>query len=462
MLGSRSAEGRKRMRNDVKPGYRRRTAALSERLSHLVSGVPLEQFLDESLRCIIDLGWATGGEVAVVNDKRQELEVVASRDMGFDSRGIRLAAGEGAMGQVVQTAEAIRIPDYRSFAGRSPKYARGRIRAAAALPLMLADQIVGALGLTYSDGRRRFSEESIASLKDFAALAAVAIERGRLQMLSRLQSQQLLLLTAKEELESTYERMRASLEEAANVQWALMPHRLPRCKGLSLGWRFLPCEELGGDGLDIVLLDEDRLGVYLLDVRGHGTAASLLSVTVSRVLSRMKSQSLLFEGGQQPSRVLPPAEVARRLNELFPMDESTGQYFTFIYGIVDKSARVFRYAAAGHPGPVRVSRAPVSEAFRSTGLPIGMVDAAAYEEVTIEYQHGDRFYLFSDGIVEAMDPDGNEFGLSLLQKVLRDSSGETLAESLDSALAALWEWRRVGTAEDDVSIVGLEIDDSRG
>ncbi len=157
-------------------------------------------------------------------------------------------------------------------------------------------------------------------------------------VLARVQTQ-LSLKRAKDELEATNARMKRDLEAAAKVQRALMPSSLPEVREFRFVWNFVPCDELGGDILDVFQLDEDRIGLYLLDVSGHGVRAALLSVTLNRLLAQMAERSLQFEeagGSQREAQLLSPAEVAAQLNTRFQMDDSPGavQYFTFVYGIL--------------------------------------------------------------------------------------------------------------------------------
>src|SRR5262249_2441908 len=145
-------------------------------------------------------------------------------------------------------------------------------------------------------------------------------------------------------------RMRRDLEAAAKVQAALLPGALPRVPGATFAWYFQPCAELAGDLLNVVVLDGRHVALYVLDVVGHGVAAALLAVMVNRALARLLG---LTAGAPCPT---PPAAVAARLNDEFPWDDRTEQYFTLLYGILDLDNRAFRYITAGHPGPLYVPR----------------------------------------------------------------------------------------------------------
>src|SRR5439155_8130717 len=116
-----------------------------------------------------------------------------------------------------------------------------------------------------------------------------------------------------------------------------------------------PCEELGGDMFGVVPLDDRHTAVYLLDVSGHGVAAALLSVSVRHALSAVSAAGSLLRQpvpGSTGYGLVPPAEVAAELNRRFPIDPETSQYFTLLYGLLDRQTHEFRYVSAGHPGPV--------------------------------------------------------------------------------------------------------------
>src|SRR5205814_9681296 len=109
-------------------------------------------------------------------------------------------------------------------------------------------------------------------------------------------------------------------------------------------WVSRPCEELAGDTLNVVRLDDDHVGLYLLDVSGHGVAAALLAVRAHQVLSPVRELSTALVRGGGP---VPPAEVAGHLDRLFPLTEDAGQFFTLAYGVLNRRTGRLRYVTAG-------------------------------------------------------------------------------------------------------------------
>ena len=130
---------------------------------------------------------------------------------------------------------------------------------------------------------------------------------------------------------------------------------------------------------------------------------------------------------------MPPAEVADRLNRLFPFDPATEQFATMIYGILDAATGEFRYVSAGHPGPVHLPVGADPVILESRGFPIGLADDA-YEERSVHLRAGDRLYLYSDGVPDAMDPAGEQFGEARLLEAIGQGRSEPLQESVATLL----------------------------
>lgn len=275
-------------------------------------------------------------------------------------------------------------------------------------------------------------------------------------VLARVQTQ-LALKRAKQELEAAHARMKRDLDAAARLQQALMPHALPAIDGIRFAWRFRPCDELAGDILDIVPLGHGAVGIYLLDVSGHGVPAALLSVTLSHVLSHTGEGSVLTQDDGARVSAVEPREVATRLNRRFPMDPATKQYFTFLYGVLDPHSREFRYVSAGHPGPVHLRRGDAAAFHDAHGFAIGWFADAGYDEHVIHLAEGDRVYLYSDGVTDARNAQGELFDRGRFGAILTDGLRLPLDASLERVMDELAAWCGERGQEDDVSLVAVEI-----
>jgi sigma-B regulation protein RsbU (phosphoserine phosphatase) len=263
------------------------------------------------------------------------------------------------------------------------------------------------------------------------------------------------------ELQAMNERMKLSLEAAAEIQHSLLPVITPALDGVNIAWRLRPCDELAGDILNVFNLDEDEIGLYVLDVSGHGVPAALLAVTLSRMLSPVMDQASLLKSHsytQKGYRIIPPAGVANQLNKRFQVDINNGQFFTLLYGILNKKSRRLRYVSSGHPGIIYVSENTDAAVLESPSLPIGFLEENQYEEKTIQLYPGDRLYLYSDGIPEAENPRGILFGRQRMLNILKRSRYSTLEDSLDILLQKVEDWSGSANLKDDVTLLGIEID----
>jgi phosphoserine phosphatase RsbU/P len=236
--------------------------------------------------------------------------------------------------------------------------------------------------------------------------------------------------------------MSRDLKAAAKIQATFLPREIPNVAGADFAWIYQPCDELAGDGLSIIPLGDGKVGLYILDVSGHGVASALLSVTLCRLLSPPgEPSSILMGDGDTRDRrdVTPPALIAARLNRLFPFDASTEQFATMVYGILNVATGEFRYVSAGHPGPVHLPGGGDPVILESQGFPIGVADDA-FEERSVRLGAGDRLYLYSDGVSEAMDPARKQFGDARLLETIGQSRSEPLQASVATLLGEIGRW----------------------
>jgi len=267
------------------------------------------------------------------------------------------------------------------------------------------------------------------------------------------------LKTAKKELEIAYGRMKAELELAGRIQQTLLPPTDFRMNGVNLAWILRPCEELAGDALNVLDLDGVHLGIYSVDVCGHGVSAALLSVTLSRVLSPLPERSCLFRPLQTPSReyaLSPPAEVAEYLNRQFPMDFRTNQYFTFFYGILNAKSGLFRYVNAGHPAPILLDKNSGPVLLPGNGYPVGMLPEPAYQEEVHHFRGGQRLYLYTDGLTEVANAAKQEWGIERMLSSIQDCSSLHLQHSVEQIVAVGETWCAPAPPHDDISLLALE------
>jgi serine phosphatase RsbU (regulator of sigma subunit) len=263
----------------------------------------------------------------------------------------------------------------------------------------------------------------------------------------------------KQDLLRANQRMKQDLDAAARVQRTLLPEGFPAIPGWNFAWTYRPCDELGGDALNIVRINEEVIALYLLDVSGHGVPAALLSVTATRSLHPRAggAASLVAGPGENPDAV-EPAKVASTLNTLYPMESNGDHYFTMIYGLLDVRARRLRFTLAGHPAPILVREGHPPELLDATGNAIGMFDDAEFSDSVIELHSGDRLYLYSDGLTEEMNADKEQFGEERLLSAVADGQTLGLQAAVEFLVEKVVAWRGEEHLKDDVSILAVSVE----
>ena len=254
------------------------------------------------------------------------------------------------------------------------------------------------------------------------------------------------------------EHMVRDLTAAAKVQRSLLPGENVTIPSTQVSWRYVPCQSLAGDFLNIFPLDNEHVGLFVVDVSGHGVPSSLMAVTVGRFLTpKVSDQSLLVRQGADGKVVVArPAEVATKLNQLFQADEFSGLYFTILYAVLHVPTGRLDWVSGGHPAMVRVPAGGAPEFHGAEGFPIAFVPDVDYEQHTLQLAPGDRIFFYSDGVTEAMDKDRNPLGDQALSDDLAASRGRPLDESVSALLKRVEEWCQPTGPLDDVTILGVE------
>lgn len=252
-------------------------------------------------------------------------------------------------------------------------------------------------------------------------------------------------------LEAANRRMAQDLQAAARVQRALLPDKAPVMAGVQLAWSYQPCEELAGDVLNLFALDDQRLGLFVVDVCGHGLPAALLAVSVSQEMRIARAG-----GPHTRARLRDPAGIAERLNRLFPMSGQSRLYFTLLYGVLDKSTHELAFVSAGNQGPTLVRNDGTVEILDVPALPIGLFPDSEYQTTRIRLAPGDRFYLHTDGLSEERNKSGDQYGRGRMTQALAAARGIPLEQGLSGLLDAVRRWSDREGLRDDIAVIGAQ------
>ena len=251
------------------------------------------------------------------------------------------------------------------------------------------------------------------------------------------------------DLQTQKQLLEAEWAEAAEYVRSLLPD--PIVTPLSIQRQFIPSLRLGGDSFDYFWLDLDCLAIYLLDTAGHGLKATLPSISVVNILRSRTIPNLNY---------YQPNEVLSALNQTFQMSYHNDKYFTIWYGVYNRSKRQLTYASAGHPPAVLLSGNGYStlvQRLKTPGVPIGMFPDVKFTNGLCDIEAQSTLYIFSDGVYEIHQPNGDIWGLDAFITVLKDCQKRN-ASNLDRVMQEVKAVNPKDAFDDDLSILEIGFD----
>lgn len=243
------------------------------------------------------------------------------------------------------------------------------------------------------------------------------------------------------ELVERNKKMSKDLGFAKRIQQKILP-RKGNIGNIKIDYIYKPSEMLSGDMFDVFHIDDENIGIYVSDVVGHGVAASMMTMFIRQTMRSIRDDIL------SPSIAL--TELHRRFSML---GLDTEKYFTIFYGVFNKSTNEFKYANAGHNSiPIKYNKDGL-ELLEAKGYPIALLfDKMIYDEKKVELKKGDKILLYTDGITEAKNEKGEEFGISSVIDMIYNDKGNLLHEINDKITVYSW-----GEQEDDFALILMEV-----
>ncbi|MGM0593496.1 MAG: ATP-binding SpoIIE family protein phosphatase [Pseudomonadota bacterium] len=246
------------------------------------------------------------------------------------------------------------------------------------------------------------------------------------------------------QLARAHQRVQDELDVASALQLAILPARFPALPGIDIHARMRPAREMGGDFYDLFVLDERRTGLVVADVAGKGVPAAFFMA-----ICRTELQAAAQHGR-------PPAEVLEAVNRMLVRQNPLELFVTTFYGIFDHGNGEFVYANGGHNPPLIVSASGEARWLPTTGgMALGMFDELPFEQQTVTIEPGDTLLLYTDGVTEAFDPQGNEYGEEKLVAELQKAAGDSAKQLIDRLFASVDEHARGTEQSDDLTALAL-------
>ena len=392
----------------------------------LSAPLDLDEVIEAIFRSLRQVVRYDAAAIYLVNRSSQRLELV--RDTGYppgSDEAFRLSVGEGIVGWVAKTGEAVIVPDVR----RDRRYvsARAETRSELAAPLVLEGRTIGVFNLE-SDREDAYHDDHLEMLAVFAAHAAVSIERARLtrELLDR-------------------RRLEKELAIAREIQASFLPKRAPEVPGFELAGATQPHDEVGGDYFDFIRVSDTRLGIAIADVSGKGIPAALIMAGF-----RM---SLLAEIRNEFTM----RAVMRKVNSLLHESTERDKFVTLFFGMLDWKNRVLSFSNAGHNPPLLLRGDGRVQYLLEGGVALGVLPDARYEERPVALHPGDVLLLYTDGVSEAESPTGEQFGTRRLEQCLKRIAGGTANEILKGVVDEVTAYAGEHGVSDDLTLVVVKV-----
>ena len=238
------------------------------------------------------------------------------------------------------------------------------------------------------------------------------------------------------------ERVKAEIDAANRIQAALLPQSAPEIDGATVASHYRAATEIGGDYFDFLQQPTGEIGIAFGDVAGHGLTSGI-------VMSMAKS-ALLVQVDYDSS----PTAVLEVLNDIVLRTAPKRMMMTFFFGLLDPRSQTLRFSSAGHLDPY-VYRGATNklEALSSWGFPLGVRRREPFREHAVAFDSGDRLILYSDGLIEAVDDDGNPFGFERFEQTILAAGRQSADEMKKTLLAAVRKFTRNRPPEDDQTLV---------
>ncbi len=419
------------------PGGLGKLNLLLEATSLLHSSLPLDSVLGSMLDHAMSITNAERG-LLLEPDAEGGFKVRLARGSGgrtLEPAGI--APSQTALRQAVSQRAAV-ITDDLNLADLSLQNAQSVViqglRAVVAIPLFTVPHVNAdasvmltpgrLLGALYLDSRRQaaFSNLDRQILDALGGQAASILDNARLL-----------------EREREQRRLEQELAIAREIQQGLLPQGLRDFPHLAVSGTQFPCLAVGGDYYDVFPLSDNSTAFLIADVAGKGLGAALLTTMLQGALSGM---TLGME----------PVKVFNHINRFLCDHAVVGRYATMFFGRVDARGE-FEFIHGGHPSPLLIRNGQVSDVYTEGSFPVGLVEQAEFGATRMQLEPGDTLLLYTDGIVEAENTQGELFGFDRLREVAAANARASMGDLQQAVLSAVREFSRGAPQSDDITLL---------
>lgn len=390
--------------------------------NQILSSFEIKEILDFVLSALKPVIAYDASAIYLLDKSGKRLLTTSSDGYNVDIlEQLHLKVGQGSCGWVAQTKEIDILDDVRESEHYFPL--RKETLSQVSIPLIYADEVLGVLCLE-SNRLSFFSKSMVENLKLFAQLSAIAIFNA-IQVDS---------LIAKRALES-------DLINAGIVQSKLLVQHFPSLDKLKINAVNIPSKLVSGDLYDIIRYDAKTIGIAIGDVSGKGAPASLM---MALILAGLRSQKKSF---------LTACDMVYRLNNLLAETTIEGRFATFFFALFSLNRNKIIYTNGGHNAPLLIKANGDIQTLESGGIVLGYIADWEYKQEEVDWEPGDLFVAYTDGVTEAMNNKQEEFGEERLTKIILKNRNHSIYKLKESIISAIKEFSGTDSPEDDLTLV---------
>ncbi|MEW5815719.1 MAG: SpoIIE family protein phosphatase [Spirochaetota bacterium] len=269
----------------------------------------------------------------------------------------------------------------------------------------------------------------------------------------------ILVFQDRTERKKVQEQVQRELDATSQMQRSLLPKKNVSIAGIKNNWLFYPSNFGAGDIFNFFSFDKHHLGFYLLDVKGHGFTAALLSMTLHRFLSPDAEQGGILTrplSEETSFEIISPAEVIKSLNKRFYFENNDNPFFTIVYGIIETNTGNLKLVRAGHTYPIFQKENDDTYQIKTEGYAVGIFKNISLEEYECTIEKGARLFIYSDGLTECANETKERFSTERLINFLKENAETPMDELIKGLEKEIVRWRGGNQFDDDISVLTLE------
>ena len=262
-------------------------------------------------------------------------------------------------------------------------------------------------------------------------------------------STHLRIKTLTDELQKALEKIDKELEIVRKIQLSFVPEQFPEVNNLKFSAYYNILNKTGGDYLDVIELNDEKISIIVADVEGHGIYSTVFMAIIKTILNT------------DLRKIFNPSESLNTLNNDILSLTTETKFATVFYGIIDKSEKIFQFSNAGHPFPLILNKetGEVKELESKRGFPVGLFPSTkdTYPVESLKLNKGNRVFVYTDGIIEAKDKKGNLFGENRLIEIIKKTKDYSIEEAKDKIIGEVNEFSE-NSINDDVTLLIFEVE----